>query len=167
MRLAATTGTVSNLFELARRDVGSGEIVTHLRDRWIEPLSRWMRDLNIQPIVRSIVNVGSRQANWDRVGSAAANQEAIQRAVAEVETFFDEAVSNHADWVAPFVGLSERGEVVFEWWNDERKLSLYIGPQFTEYVSSWGPHVEDQMDAGVLGPGKFRDLWTWLKLQTV
>ena len=104
-----------------------------------------------------------RHANWDCRGSDAASEGAINRAVAVLYGHAQEVEGAGLPWFDPRVGLSEEGHVVFEWWYDRNKLTLYVGDESIEYVSSWGPDLDDQMQAGVLS-GNLLNLWTWLTL---
>jgi hypothetical protein len=69
------------------------------------------------------------------------------------------------EWIDPHIGLNETGEVAFEWWNDEKKLTLYIAPDMTRYVSSWGANIETEMNAGSLVANQFANLWRWLRVK--
>jgi hypothetical protein len=63
----------------------------------------------------------------------------------------------------PYVGLNEAGNVSFEWWDGDKKLTLYIRPDATTYVKSWGPDTENDMDAGNMSAEDFPRFWTWLR----
>lgn len=132
------------------------------RDGWIEPLNLWKRQMAMNEVAALIANVAARQENWDGYGSAEPNENAVMRSVGVISSFYTEAIQRRTGWITPFVGLNERGDVVFEWWNDHKKLSLYVGPDTTDYVSSWGLDIEEQMDAGAADSSRFGDFWTWL-----
>ena len=69
-------------------------------------------------------------------------------------------------WATPSVTASGRGEVVFEWWNDERKLTVYVpAAGNVSYVKVWGLDVETEMEDGELPPTSraLGDLWAWLQ----
>jgi hypothetical protein len=109
-----------------------------------------------------VLDLKDRKANWDGRGSAAANRAAIDRAVAVLDTHALQARGARLHWWDPHVSLDEDGNVVFEWWNAERKLTLYVSPNVTEFVSSWGPDIDNNMDAGALSGGQLLGLWQWL-----
>ncbi|MBI3527635.1 MAG: hypothetical protein HY067_06670 [Betaproteobacteria bacterium] len=160
-----SSGESSIVHELALRDVGIGEVVANLRKDWLVPASERLRDLTSRRVRLAIFKMASRNANWDGYGSAAHNENSIASAVEAIEELFDQTKIANFGWVDPHVGLNERGDVVFEWWNYHKKLTLYFSPETIEYVSSWGSNIETQMEAGVLEKDGFADLWRWLRLQ--
>lgn len=99
-------------------------------------------------------------ANWDSHGSVRPHPVAIERSRQLLEEVFRATAT--IGWQAPHISASEDGEVVFEWWNGSRKLTLYVGPQETTFLKSWGPHLVDDMADGVLGESWDPLLWTWL-----
>lgn len=159
---AHMANAAQGIYEVALPQDRNGNYVISRRDQWIEPLNAWKRHMAMREVTTNIADVSARKENWDGYGSAAPNEQAVMRAVGIISSFYTEAIQRRTGWVNPFVGLSERGDVVFEWWNDQKKLSLYVGPDTTDYVSSWGPHIEEQMDAGAADSSRFGDLWTWL-----
>ena len=67
-------------------------------------------------------------------------------------------------WREPHVSAGEDGEVLLEWWRQDRKLSLYLGDGTApEYIKVRGAHIDDDMESGELqSANAFRALWTWL-----
>jgi hypothetical protein len=63
----------------------------------------------------------------------------------------------------PFVTASPQGEVVLEWWNAWRKITVYVGESSRDYVQVWGPDIDKQMNDGELQGGmQLTDLLKWL-----
>lgn len=108
-----------------------------------------------------VLELKSCGANWDGRGSAASNHAAASLAIAVLHTHAERVRKSSLEWRDPHVGLNEEGDVVFEWWNGEKKLTLYVGASVVEYVKSWGPDIDLQMQAGVLD-GELLRLWQWL-----
>lgn len=54
-----------------------------------------------------------------------------------------------------------RGEVVLEWWNGERKLTVYIESEGMHYVKSWGADINTDMQDGDLQPDALYPLIEW------
>lgn len=106
----------------------------------------------------------SRGANWDGRGSAAAKHASVDHAAAVLDTHMYQVLEADLAWLSPHVELNEDGDVVIEWWNGSKKLTLYVGETATEYVSSWGPDMDGQMDAGVLD-GDLLQFWQWLVIK--
>ena len=65
---------------------------------------------------------------------------------------------------APLINIGVENEIVFEWWCDNRKITLYISNNTIEYLKSWGASITDEMEDGEIHT--FEDtisLWHWLK----
>ena len=68
----------------------------------------------------------------------------------------------------------EEEEVVLEWWGEgERKLTVYVHDNkpdhppeglALEFLRTWGPNIDSEMEHGVIGHGKwdFFTLWKWV-----
>ena len=95
-------------------------------------------------------------------GSAAAKAESVSRAMSIVDALMAQASIAGCTWKDPVVGLDEHGDVSMEWWNRERKVTLYIAPHCTEYLRSWGANMDNEMEIEVLEKGVFEHLWGWL-----
>jgi hypothetical protein len=66
-------------------------------------------------------------------------------------------------WQSPHVSVDADGEMLFEWWRKDRKLSLYFGADAPEYIKVWGTHLDEEMASGsLLSSADFRALWDWL-----
>ena len=99
-------------------------------------------------------------ANWDDRGSAGANAAAIDRAIGVLDTHALQVREARLPWRDPHVSLNEEGDVAFEWWNGAKKLTLYVGSEQIDFVSSWGPDIDLHMHAGMLN-GELLKLWRW------
>jgi len=59
--------------------------------------------------------------------------------------------------------LSENSEIVFEWWHNQKKITLYFGEENAEYIKVWGTDIDTEMDSGPLSDGWIlTSLWLWL-----
>jgi hypothetical protein len=67
-------------------------------------------------------------------------------------------------WGRPHISSTEAGEVVFEWWHNNRKLTLYFGDDGAEYIEVWGTNIDDEMSSGLLTNWSFTS--AWLRLQS-
>ena len=73
------------------------------------------------------------------------------------------AVLSGWPWHPPHASVDADGEMLFEWWRKDRKLSLYFGADAPEFIKVWGTHLDDQMESGSLPTSAaFRALWDWL-----
>lgn len=138
-------------------DYGFGEAVESIRRLSKDAFTRIAR----ARVMAEISRVSERQNDWDGFGSERPAELACNRAKFEAVEFVRIAYASDLGWKAPYVSSNECGEVSMEWWNGEKKLTLYIGPSDTHYVCSWGPDVDATMDAGVLPEGGFLEKWRW------
>ena len=105
--------------------------------------------------------IAALRTDWDGHGSLGPHPAAVERARQVLEDAF-RAASETTGWQAPHISASEDGEVVYEWWNGSRKLTIYVGPTVLSFLKSWGPHVVDEMMDGVLAENWDPQLWAWL-----
>jgi hypothetical protein len=105
--------------------------------------------------------LSSLHDNWDGSGSSAPDAHCISRALSHVSQMYAEVKAS--SWRAPHVSASENGEVSFEWWNADRKLTVYFTRNGVEYIRVWGFHIEDEMSAGFFDErNSFLSAWEWL-----
>ncbi len=50
----------------------------------------------------------------------------------------------------PHRTVDEIGVPVEEYWNGERKLTIYRDAPYATFIKSWGPHVLNEMVDGVI-----------------
>ena len=98
--------------------------------------------------------------DWDGHGSAKPNEHAVERARQFLEDAFRTTAT--VGWQTPYISASEDGEIVLEWWNGVRKLTIYVGAKQSTFLKSWGPHIVDDMEDGVLAQTWDPMLWEWL-----
>lgn len=66
-------------------------------------------------------------------------------------------------WGEPLVNLSFDSEIVFEWWHETKKLTVYILGNTAEYIKVWGTDIDNEMEDGTSSsPAQLTDLWKWL-----
>lgn len=105
-----------------------------------------------------------RVANWDGYGSAKPNSLAVDSARNVIREFFRGAALTQYGWSDPYVGANESGDVVLEWWQGNRKVTVYVAPTEMTYVLVWGDNMETEMDEGTIGISRddFMRIWSWL-----
>jgi hypothetical protein len=74
---------------------------------------------------------------------------AVELATAWLNEVFDTA-TNLGGWSRPHLSSTAAGEIVFEWWKDTRKLTLYFGDGGAEFIRVWGSDIENEMNSGDL-----------------
>jgi hypothetical protein len=114
------------------------------------------------PTIIALRRLRTLSANWDGCGSAKPDPAAIASAGGLVRDFYLFAISSGYDWKQPLVSANEYGEVCFEWWSGEHKLTVYMSANAVSYVKVWGTDMDDEMaDGQIVGAG-FVGLWRWL-----
>lgn len=67
------------------------------------------------------------------------------------------------DRVHLIVNRTEETEVIFEWFNGEKELSVYVSDESIDYIKAWGTNIHTEMEDGILdNPSSVRSLWQWL-----
>ncbi len=103
------------------------------------------------------------EANWDGRGSPPPSDVAISAAREWLPALYGATTRTAWPWTAPHITPSDAGEVVFEWWRGQRKITLYFGEGVVEFIKVWGPNIGTQMDSGELTTSQaFGSLWIWL-----
>lgn len=103
--------------------------------------------------------------NWDSLNSIAPKDDAINYAICAIGSFVERVAIAQKNWIAPHVSASPDGEVVLEWWNKDRKLTLYISTGIIEYIKVWGANIASEMEDGTFSLSEedhFEALWDWL-----
>lgn len=126
-----------------------------------EESSRPAKDPRLTASHMQIDRVAALPKNWDGHGSARPNEYAVERARQLLEDAFRESTAT-IGWQSPYISASEDGEIVFEWWNGVRKLTIYIGAEQSMFLKSWGPNIVKDMEDGVLTQSWDSSLWAWL-----
>lgn len=49
-------------------------------------------------------------------------------------------------WESPHLSRCEDDGVALEWWNEERKLIVFIDDEDTDCLYAWGPDMDDEME---------------------
>ena len=88
----------------------------------------------------------------------------LDNARSEVLRYYRETTENGGHWFAPNIARFSEGEIILEWWRQEKKLTIYFALDGTaDYLASWGTDISADMDEGdAREPGKFVNLWKWL-----
>jgi hypothetical protein len=157
----ASTATVSKADQLMRAyRQGESFSVTLLRVRRLEQERRLAGLADTLARIRALKQ---RPANWDGYHALAPDRRAIVYARAWIGELYRDASSTGHPWRAPHVTSSAEGEVVFEWWNGSKKVTVYISADEATAVRVWGADITAEMDEGDASTATSRrQLWTWL-----
>ncbi|WP_283745865.1 hypothetical protein [Sideroxydans sp. CL21] len=121
--------------------------------------------VNEIPVTSTIQKIRSMQSwgtNWDGVEVTAVSAKAVANAMALIDQLYSIATQLNIDWNAPNVTASSLGEVVLEWWNHEKKLTLYVDNEQAQYVKVWGDDIDTEMADGPLDETAIAPTLEWL-----
>lgn len=80
-----------------------------------------------------------------------------------VRAMYEDAVGIETPWHKPHVAVDEDGGIMFEWWNGEKALTVYVSENRVRYIRGWGLDIETEMEDGEAATSDVRRiLWTWL-----
>ncbi len=100
---------------------------------------------------------------WNGYDAAAPNPSAVRHALSWIEDLYEDTLTTGRGWISPHVVADAHGNVVLEWWEDRKKLTIYVHTKTVEYVKVWGPDIFSDMEDGeVEGAEDRRTLWNWL-----
>jgi hypothetical protein len=100
---------------------------------------------------------------WNGYDAAAPNSDAIEQAHRWIAAMYDDVDAIGGRWHNPHVAADEYGDVMFEWWNENKALTIYVSEDEARYIRGWGNNLETDMDDGQATTSeRRRKLWTWL-----
>ncbi len=100
---------------------------------------------------------------WNGYSARAPKYSAVQYADHWIELFYQEVIESGQNWIKPNVTASAEGEVVLEWWRDDKGLTIYIDNQSAMYLKDWGANINTEMEDGLANSPNIRlALWKWL-----
>jgi hypothetical protein len=113
--------------------------------------------------LRRLQALRQREANWNGYGALPPEPQAVAFAEAWLTALYKEVQERGAPWLTPHVTSSAEGEIVFEWWIDPKKLTVYCTADDANYVKVWGPDMVTEMEDGdATAPEAREQLWAWL-----
>ncbi len=101
--------------------------------------------------------------NWGGCNVAAPDPVAIEQAKCWISSMHRDAKIAGHPWDNPHTSASEDGDVSFEWWNGQKKLTVYVSASSTLLLRVWGPDITSQMSEGTAETVEERQsAWAWL-----
>ena len=73
-------------------------------------------------------------AGWNGYDAIAPSSAVVRRALEWLQNFYTACVEVGQPWHRPSVTASAEGEVVYEWWADDRTLTVYAEAEAVEYL---------------------------------
>src|SRR5687768_3772442 len=93
---------------------------------------------DLSPTVRRVQALRRRREGWNGYDALPPDPDAITYSEAWLRELYREVRAMGASWLPPHVTSSAEGEVVFEWWNGPKKLTVYSSGNEAAYVKVWG-----------------------------
>lgn len=113
--------------------------------------------------VHKVIELQTWGEGWDGYDAAALNHNALARALRWIRDMHYDALTTGEEWSAPHVALDEDGDIMFEWWNEDKALTIYVSEDEVSYIKGWGLNIETDMEDGeATTPERRRELWDWL-----
>jgi hypothetical protein len=120
-----------------------------------------MEKATINIIQKHLLDLLTREVGWNGYNAPRPEYKAIVRTAQWLITFFQDVA--YLKWVEPNVTSGPEGEVVFEWWHNHKKLTIYIEEQNIDYVQVWGTEVDAEITYGEIESlDDCCSLWMWL-----
>lgn len=155
--------------DLSRRKETTTETGIH-RPRWdfdtitIQPVGFY--DNSRPPYAETIDDLDALRGlpeGWNGYDAAAPDLDAIEQARLWIRAMYEDVEAMGRIWHIPHVAADEDGDVVFEWWNEDRVLTVYVSRDEARYVAGWGLNIETDMENGEATTSeRRRKLWAWL-----
>jgi hypothetical protein len=92
--------------------------------------------------------------NWKTYGGSVLSLKTIEHALLWFQPITEK----------PHVTVSQEGAIVLEWWNETKKLTIYIDENSIDYLKSWDEDSHIKMEDGLITSKKMiEEILTWLK----
>jgi hypothetical protein len=142
-------------------------IQTYFGQRSVAETIYKLRSISSEPLFKIISEINSEideLQTWE-TGSyscPAPSHNTIELAKNWVTRLYFQVASGN--WVNPNITSGSQGEVVFEWWYEAKKLTIYVSSEKVEYLQVWGTDIhEDMSDGNAESIETCMMLWTWLR----
>jgi len=104
--------------------------------------------------------------NWDGNDSLPPNLKAIENCKELFKSIFNLTPQLNMEWVSPNITADSNGNIVLEWWEKNKKITLYAGPKYQtiEYIKSSNEKIHDMEDGKLenFTNGSYIPLFIWL-----
>jgi hypothetical protein len=113
--------------------------------------------------ISEIIALLSWPEGWNGYDAASSDSESVRHALMWIEDLYRNTLTTDTEWMAPHVVLDAEGNVVLEWWEGQKKLTVYVHSETVEYFKVWGPDIFTEMeDSEAEEIEDRRMLWNWL-----
>lgn len=134
---------------------------TPSQQRYHEEIRRMEKDEDLQ----ILDNLKDWPKNWDGFNAEKPKVSAIVHAQEFLKELFLLKVDLQEQWISPNITASSEGEVVFEWWNKQKKITLYVSSFSISYIKVPSASIEDMEDGSFkrLNAEVYINLFSWLE----
>ncbi len=133
----------------------------------VRPGDTFTSEIEVVKVVYQLHQLQRLHAEGNGQDTAAPSTHAIERAVEWIKDMHYDALTTGEEWLKPHVSIDEDGDVAFEWWKGDRKLTVYVSPETAEYIKVERPAAtSDLMDGRIETNEDRRELWHWLTSQS-
>lgn len=94
-------------------------------------------------------------------GTTPPKPEALRLAKSWAESLYGEIKAQEVLWIMPHLTVQDGGDVVFEWWNGKKSLSVYISTDEVWFLQSAGASSK-QNEGNADTPEVRHRIWQWL-----
>lgn len=100
---------------------------------------------------------------WNGHDALAPDPAAVVNAIKWIPQLYSVALASQYPWLEPNITASADGEVVFEWWHQHRKLTVYVSGDGAMCVRVWGSNIDTEMAEGDISATSDQQAsWLWL-----
>lgn len=111
------------------------------------------------PYITSLV--GNLEKDYESL--YAKSPKTIDRAEKIINILHSVALKNNWCWHSPLLNISLENELVLEWWNQEKKLTIYVAEELIDYIKVWGADMDNEMEDGSIDlEDDLTELWQWI-----
>jgi hypothetical protein len=117
----------------------------------------------ISRVLGKLLSLATWPEGWNGADALRPDPAAIAYALTWILQLYSTVSKGGWQWIDPNVTASADGEVVFEWWYEQRKLTVYITNASATCLRVWGADINTQMAEGeivILSEQQMN--WRWL-----
>lgn len=117
-------------------------------------------DNPLKPVLSAIEVLCLRPENWNGYTSAPPLPAAVDQAARWISEFYGSICESNGCWLPPHISSDEEGNVVFEWGNRKKSLTIYVSPDTVEYIRT--PGLSEEIEDGILDTQEdATQVWQW------
>ena len=91
------------------------------------------------------------------------NETALDKTNILINKIYDVATNNNFWWDKPFADVTENQEIVLEWWNQRKKITIYVDKETIDFLKVWDTDMENKMEDGFINlADDLTDFWGWI-----